>query len=189
MKFILCLLIILILIILCTITYNKEYFNNCDTCKKYKNKKKCNKCNTCIWCNINNECVYYKNYDRTKCLKNNIIKYNYKYNKIDKNKYNIYNYDDNCIIRCGDYKKCLLLKNKNNNYNKCLLCKKKKNKLFRNNITGFNCINKLKDNNSYNCSSASSFSCNNPNDLSNLNKVRPYYIIKKNSKGNECYFC
>jgi hypothetical protein len=113
------------------------------------------------------------------------------YNKIDKTKHKIYNYDKNCMLRCGDHNNCLRLKYRTYNYNKCKKCKKD-NKYFYKDIVNYNCMDtKDKFNTDISCDYDEALSCPNHDNISSHKMIKPYYSMSTNNTGGKpvCNFC
>ena len=117
------------------------------------------------------------------------------YNKIDKNKFNIYHYDKNCLTRCGNITNCTMLKYQDENYNKCIECNKDKTNVFTEEITGYTCnsYNPNIGNKSINCNKNEGLSCPNYDNIASPTGIRPYYIMQKEDNkllnSEKCKFC
>jgi len=131
----------------------------------------------------------------------------YKYIMLNNNKKNLYKvglskniniYHDDCNEKC-DATKCTALNERNKSLNKCIECNSKKYKCYKNDIgsiTGGSCedcnIENIED--KINCFSTENYGCPSPNNLNDINGIRPYYIqLSDNSPVSQydqkCVFC
>ena len=117
------------------------------------------------------------------------------YNKIDKNKFNIYHYDKNCLTRCGNITNCTMLKYKDEQYKKCIECNKDKTNVFTEEIIESTCksYNPNIGNKSIKCNKNEDLSCPNYDNIASPTGIRPYYIMQKEDNkllnSEKCKFC
>ncbi len=116
------------------------------------------------------------------------------YNTIDEDEFSIYHYDKDCILRCGDKNSCKRLKYRDENYLKCKKCESESKYLYHD-IVNYNCLHERdKYKNEVKCNFDIGLGCPNYNNISSQEMIRPYYIMKKNTKDNNsitnsCEFC
>jgi len=108
---------IILFIIILLVGYNIksiEKFKNSKSCINEKNIKTCNTRYNCVWCDVENNCININNFTRENCFKPPVIKKNkLYYNKYNNKIFNMYNYDENCLLRCGNTKKLFIIKKQN----------------------------------------------------------------------------
>ena len=104
------------------------------------------------------------------------------YNTISEEDYNIYHYDKDCVLRCGDHNSCMRLKYRTDNYFKCKNCESK-NKYLYHDIVSYTCNkNKDKYKKDIKCNFDIGLGCPNYNNITSNKMIQPYYIMKNSYK-------